>query len=411
MSLIFPKKEILYAPMIGTLGGGSARGMGRGIGKKKVPYNPFVMSWTAGRGAGDLFAYSPEAIFSGNTSRFLLMSSSDVSTYHSSNTGLMPSTYRDDVYVAGGSYGSLLALSGWDGDNLTVSRQTNSNYGYNGGYNYASAWFGRTSFGNVRGNNSVAFSTHWANSLTSGGWTVENTSGTSTSPHREDATYRAGKYLFCIGYYKIEVFDLSISPYRPDAANHFITYNHSDHSIVVSPRDNMLGLINSGNTQAVLWDYDTGSYSTLGDHGFGTNWNYSSNAGHFTFLYAHTAAESFDFGSYNRSNYSAVHAGYNNSAFSSNTDGTSQTTNANNWRMGTYNAETKTIYLVGAHAINAQNNGSAAKAVVFDNTFNNNTQGTNFGESIYMGNRGPFRGDMFSHKLVDHQIFNQNYYA
>lgn len=32
MSLIFPKKEILYAPMLGTLGGGSARGFGRGIG-------------------------------------------------------------------------------------------------------------------------------------------------------------------------------------------------------------------------------------------------------------------------------------------------------------------------------------------------------------------------------------------
>ena len=30
MSLIIPKKEILYAPMLGTLGGGSARGFGRG---------------------------------------------------------------------------------------------------------------------------------------------------------------------------------------------------------------------------------------------------------------------------------------------------------------------------------------------------------------------------------------------
>lgn len=32
MSLIFPKKEILYAPMLGTLGGGSARAFGRGAG-------------------------------------------------------------------------------------------------------------------------------------------------------------------------------------------------------------------------------------------------------------------------------------------------------------------------------------------------------------------------------------------
>ena len=35
MSLIFPKKEILYAPMLGTLGGGSARGFGRGGGGKR----------------------------------------------------------------------------------------------------------------------------------------------------------------------------------------------------------------------------------------------------------------------------------------------------------------------------------------------------------------------------------------
>lgn len=33
MSLIFPKKEILYAPMLGSTGGGSARGWGRGKGR------------------------------------------------------------------------------------------------------------------------------------------------------------------------------------------------------------------------------------------------------------------------------------------------------------------------------------------------------------------------------------------
>jgi hypothetical protein len=36
MSLIFPKKEILYAPMLGTLGGASARGFGRGGGGPAV---------------------------------------------------------------------------------------------------------------------------------------------------------------------------------------------------------------------------------------------------------------------------------------------------------------------------------------------------------------------------------------
>ena len=38
MSLIFPKKEILYAPMLGTLGGGSASGFGRGKGKSGPQY-------------------------------------------------------------------------------------------------------------------------------------------------------------------------------------------------------------------------------------------------------------------------------------------------------------------------------------------------------------------------------------
>ena len=37
MSLIFPKKEILYAPMLGTLGGGSARGFGLGVGGVAQP--------------------------------------------------------------------------------------------------------------------------------------------------------------------------------------------------------------------------------------------------------------------------------------------------------------------------------------------------------------------------------------
>ena len=32
MSLTISKKQILYAPMIGSLGGGSGRGFGRGIG-------------------------------------------------------------------------------------------------------------------------------------------------------------------------------------------------------------------------------------------------------------------------------------------------------------------------------------------------------------------------------------------
>ena len=39
MSLIFPKKQPLYAPMLGTLGGGSARGFGQGVGAGGISIN------------------------------------------------------------------------------------------------------------------------------------------------------------------------------------------------------------------------------------------------------------------------------------------------------------------------------------------------------------------------------------
>ena len=48
MSLIFPKKEILYAPMLGTLGGGSGRGFGRGGGRKNRFKNAEWQSWNGG---------------------------------------------------------------------------------------------------------------------------------------------------------------------------------------------------------------------------------------------------------------------------------------------------------------------------------------------------------------------------
>lgn len=53
MSLIIPKKEILYAPMLGTLGGGSARGFGRGGGSDPVGEAVFTtVGGTDGSSAG-----------------------------------------------------------------------------------------------------------------------------------------------------------------------------------------------------------------------------------------------------------------------------------------------------------------------------------------------------------------------
>jgi hypothetical protein len=49
MSLIIPKKEILYAPMLGTLGGGSARGFGRGAGGAIIINQTFNATNSSGR--------------------------------------------------------------------------------------------------------------------------------------------------------------------------------------------------------------------------------------------------------------------------------------------------------------------------------------------------------------------------
>jgi hypothetical protein len=51
MSLIIPKKpQILYAPMLGSLGGGSVRGFGRGVGGGFSPYETGL--WAMGDSAG-----------------------------------------------------------------------------------------------------------------------------------------------------------------------------------------------------------------------------------------------------------------------------------------------------------------------------------------------------------------------
>ena len=60
MSLIFPKKEILYAPMLGTLGGGSARGFGRGGARFIAPpgseFFPSSTAWAVPRGVYEVTA-------------------------------------------------------------------------------------------------------------------------------------------------------------------------------------------------------------------------------------------------------------------------------------------------------------------------------------------------------------------
>lgn len=51
MSFIIPKKQILYAPMLGSLGGGSARGFGRGVGSSDGPLVAFTNTGTGRSGS------------------------------------------------------------------------------------------------------------------------------------------------------------------------------------------------------------------------------------------------------------------------------------------------------------------------------------------------------------------------
>jgi hypothetical protein len=53
--MIFPKKEILYAPMLGTLGGGSMRSFGRGTGAKIVLYRFLLIGGGGGAATNSSF--------------------------------------------------------------------------------------------------------------------------------------------------------------------------------------------------------------------------------------------------------------------------------------------------------------------------------------------------------------------
>ena len=72
MSLIFPKKEILYAPMLGTLGGGSGRGFGRGGGSRRKDPLVFLYpsEWFSFHGVDEYFIGGDTVFFHSNVSNF-----------------------------------------------------------------------------------------------------------------------------------------------------------------------------------------------------------------------------------------------------------------------------------------------------------------------------------------------------
>ena len=115
MSLIFPKKEILYAPMLGTLGGGSARGFGRGIGGVGGP-RLFVHS----------FQQRNSSYISGEVSIKGFTSSTTANALQKSTTNTVEGNYSStvaDTYVH--TDGKILQVTYkdsyiylWDADNL-----------------------------------------------------------------------------------------------------------------------------------------------------------------------------------------------------------------------------------------------------------------------------------------------------
>lgn len=117
MSLIFPKKEILYAPMLGTLGGGSARGFGRGLGGSANPFaDPFQFTAAGQTGFEGPTLSTVLSVYSGTASGDVYDILSD-STQFSVQNGNQKLTISEEL---AGSYRiTARAPKGLDNSNLT----------------------------------------------------------------------------------------------------------------------------------------------------------------------------------------------------------------------------------------------------------------------------------------------------
>lgn len=110
MSLIIPKKQILYSPMLGSLGGGSVRGFGRGVGGVSALDWTFVFNHTSGTAGRYGLSYSElNSIYSGSGAPF----ANDTSLFNVTTAG-----YQDVLIQVGGNY-SITATGGSTGGNAT----------------------------------------------------------------------------------------------------------------------------------------------------------------------------------------------------------------------------------------------------------------------------------------------------
>lgn len=126
MSLIFPKKEILYAPMLGTLGGGSARGFGQGVSSGIELYETGL--WAMGDSTGPdgygMVKYDTE-----NFDRIVTSGNTPCSGSYPSQ---MADTYRNStgsVYLVSADSATVKI---WSSTSLNQISATNTGYGVRG---------------------------------------------------------------------------------------------------------------------------------------------------------------------------------------------------------------------------------------------------------------------------------------
>ena len=226
MSLIIPKKEILYAPMLGTLGGGSARGFGRGGSEGGLyAFSSFTFEGMSGEEEFRGWTYSDALTYYQNSypSETWI---SDTSFWNIQTRGYQlwtvpkTATYEFDVRGASGGYASYQQASPYrgyggrvvarfnltEGDVITIAcghRGHGSTYNHQAsggggtfvvkdGGNYSSALFSQIMLiaggggGGFGGNNANANDSHGGNTGTSGD------GGSSQSENRQTSAGQGG---------------------------------------------------------------------------------------------------------------------------------------------------------------------------------------------------------------------------
>ena len=420
MSLWMPKKKPLYAPMLSTFGGGSVRGFGgggaAGGGGEEYTYNPYLVTWAdpssnPNRQGYDLYYLSPEAIsrgFSSSSAKSGRIWYADAA--YDNSVAMSPklrvvatdgaSRFMDAPTISGTGQGQYPSFG---------SYSNNSNLPWNAeAFNNGSSWAWDTAngtpySGHVGGGTGVSYvQTRYVTAANATSWTQDNTgSSLLSNGYGEDNTFRAGKYLFALGYYQSFAYDLGSNPY-PDASNVVASTSYTataaNTGVILCPQHNFLGIIDTTSASGTIWDYDSGTTASV-NMGWGTR-NAAANGGVFYFLFPHDTSKitSFNTSNYSRSNYDIIESTYQGANYSQYTDGTSFASATRFWRSMTYNPFTETHYLIGTQTTTSMQ----TYVAVFDEN-NYNPSGTQFSTlRSYHRNRGSARCDPFSHKLADY---------